>query len=75
MDGRNTMSRIADQVGSSQDAPGRAGSRRPGASGPNVERYLISGPALASTWLLVRGLSNAPLGVIDWPVSTAIDAA
>jgi hypothetical protein len=34
-----------------------------------------SGPALASTWLFDSGKSNAPEGVIAWPVSSAIAAA
>jgi hypothetical protein len=29
-----------------------------------VAYFLISGPALASTWVLLSGLSNAPSGVI-----------
>ncbi len=44
--------------------------------GNDALRYdLISGPAAASTCFIVSGLSNAPLGVIFAPVSTAIDAA
>src|SRR5215475_3450722 len=31
-----------------------------------IQPFLISGPALARTWALLNGLSNAPLGVIGW---------